>query len=215
MLCIIGIDEAGRGPLAGPVAVGAVRLPRDFDIASVVGAKDSKQMTPLAREKLYEKMCILRAAGEIDFAVAFSPAAMIDEEGIVPAIRAALASALEGAMGTIAPQGHGHFTNAEYREVKLVSPDECDVRLDGGLRAPDIFKHQTTIIRGDETELAISLASVAAKVERDRVMREIAKQFPAYGFEIHKGYGTAKHLQAIKDHGLCLIHRASFCSKIS
>mgnify|MGYP003393448187 CR=1 FL=1 len=191
MRYIIGIDEAGRGPLAGPVAVGAVRLPHDFDATRVAGAKDSKKMTPRARERLYEAMCALRAGGALDFAVAFSDKGMIDEQGIVPAIRAALVQALE---------------------ILRLDPDECDVRLDGGLRAPEIFKRQTTIIRGDETELAISLASIAAKVERDACMREVALQFPAYGFDIHKGYGTAKHLQAIRDHGLSPIHRASFCT---
>lgn len=193
MRYIIGIDEAGRGPLAGPVAVGAVCLPFDFDVAQVVGARDSKQMTPLARERLYQVMCALRTAGTLDFAVTFSDAAMIDEEGIVPAI----SSALENALASL------HLV-----------PDLCDVRLDGGLRAPDRFKNQTTIIKGDETELAISLASIAAKVERDRLMCEVAEQFPAYGLEIHKGYGTALHMRAIREYGLSPIHRATFCKNI-
>lgn len=196
MKYLIGIDEAGRGPLAGPVAVGAVSLRPDFDAEQVRGAKDSKMMTPRTREKLYEQMCVLRAAGKLEFAVAFSDAAMIDQEGIVPAIRSALARALGGAMGTIAP-------------------DECEVRLDGGLRAPGHFKNQITIIRGDQTELAISLASIAAKVERDAIMREIAQQFPAYGFDVHKGYGTAMHRRMIKEVGLSPIHRATFCTRIS
>jgi len=190
---IIGIDEAGRGPLAGPVSVGAVSLPVGFDVALVAGAKDSKMMTPRMREKLYEEMCILRAAGKIDFAVAFSDAAMIDREGIVPAIRAALTSALT---------------------LLDLDPAVCEVRLDGGLHAPDHFKNQTTIIRGDQTELAISLASIAAKVERDRIMIDIAAQFPAFKFEIHKGYGTALHRRMIQEIGLSPIHRASFCTRI-
>lgn len=193
MKYLIGIDEAGRGPLAGPVAVGAVSLPQDFDMEKVIGAKDSKMMTPLSRERLYETMCALRADGLLDFAVAFSDALMIDREGIVPAIRSALARAIESLH---------------------LDPDVCEVRLDGGLRAPEHFKNQTTIIRGDQTELAISLASIAAKVERDALMREIALQFPAYGFEIHKGYGTARHMSAIRSFGLSPIHRTSFCTRV-
>ena len=191
----IGIDEAGRGPLAGPVAVGAVRLPIDFDVMHVAGAKDSKKMTPRARERLYAVMCDLRVDGTLDFAVAFSDAAMIDRDGIVPAVRSALAHALDSAMGTIAP-------------------DECEVRLDGGLRAPERYKHQKTIIRGDQTEIAISLASIAAKVERDAILCQMAKDFPGYGLEIHKGYGTAMHQNAIRSLGLSPIHRASFCTRI-
>lgn len=194
MKYIIGIDEAGRGPLAGPVAVGAVRVASDFDPAHVTGAKDSKQMTLRARERLYEQLCMLRTSGMLDFAVAFSDAAMIDRDGILSAIRAALSNALMS---------------------MHLNPDECDVRLDGSLRAPAQFKRQTTIIRGDETELAISLASVAAKVERDAMMRELAQTYPAYGLEIHKGYGTAMHRRMIKERGLSPIHRASFCTRIS
>lgn len=193
MKYIVGIDEAGRGPLAGPVSVGAVRLLVDFDEMLVVGAKDSKKMTPLSRERLYRCMHELRTAGVLGFAVGFSDAAMIDREGIVPAIRAALESALKSLH---------------------LDPEECEVRLDGGLKAPEHFKNQTTIIRGDQTELAISLASIAAKVERDTLMCEIASQYPGYSLEVHKGYGTAAHLNAIREKGLSPIHRASFCTRI-
>jgi ribonuclease HII len=193
MLRIIGIDEAGRGPLAGPVAVGAVSLPPDFESAQVADAKDSKMMTPRSRERVYKDMCTLRANGLLDFAVACSPAAMIDREGIVPAIHSALIRALESLH---------------------LDPLACEIRLDGGLRAPEVYKNQTTIIRGDQTELAISLASIAAKVERDTIMREIALQFPAYGFEIHKGYGTAEHRRRISEIGLSPVHRATFCTRI-
>ncbi|MBM3261497.1 ribonuclease HII [Candidatus Kaiserbacteria bacterium] len=209
---IIGIDEAGRGPLAGPVSVGAVRIAADFDAELVAGAKDSKKMTPLARQRLYTQMCSLRASGALDFAVAFSDAVMIDREGIVPAVRSALESALEEVVGGC--DGH-HCTACNGAHRIHISPDVCDVRLDGGLKAPDHFKQQTTIIRGDQTELAISLASIAAKVERDLLMREIAEQFPAYGLEIHKGYGTALHRRLIREHGLSPIHRASFCTHIT
>ena len=191
---LVGIDEAGRGPLAGPVAVGAVMVARDFDWALVAGAKDSKQMTPKSREVLYIKMSELRESGELDFAVEFSSPSMIDTYGIVPAIKSALARAL--------------------RRIQEATPLECEVRLDGNLKAPVEYVRQTTIIRGDQSEPIISLASIAAKVERDRLMMRFAMKYPEYAFEAHKGYGTAAHLVAIRDYGLSAIHRRTFCKRL-
>lgn len=190
MKYLIGIDEAGRGPLAGPVSVGAMMVPRDFDFSQVADARDSKKMSKAAREACYARMVELTNAGALNFAVAFSPASLIDSDGIVPAIRAALAECLE----------------------KLeVLADECEIRLDGSLKAPAHFRNQTTIIRGDDLEPVISMASIAAKVERDRYMVAISGQYPAYGFDGHKGYGTAKHRSAIQSVGLSDLHRVSFC----
>lgn len=186
---LIGIDEAGRGPLAGPVAVGAAAVPQNFDWSLVQGAKDSKQMSEKAREQVYATILTLRDARTLNFAVAFSSSTMIDRYGIVPSIKSALARALAAVA-----EGDGH-----------------EIRLDGGLRAPEQYKHQTTIIRGDQSEPIISLASIAAKVERDRLMKKLAQKFPAYEFEKHKGYGTALHRAAIKKSGLSEIHRRSFC----
>jgi ribonuclease HII len=191
---LIGIDEAGRGPLAGPVAVGAVVVPTGFDWSQVAGAKDSKQMTPKSRDALYKKMCVLRKEGKLDFAVAFSSAAVIDRRGIVPAVQSALDRALS--------------------KIPKASPLGCRVLLDGGLHAPKEFTDQKTIIRGDQSEPAISLASIAAKVMRDRLMVRMARKFPAYGFEIHKGYGTLAHRGAIRKEGLCEFHRTTFCTKL-
>jgi len=193
---LIGIDEAGRGPLAGPVAVGAVMVARDFDWALVVGAKDSKQMTPKSREVLYIKMSELRESGELDFAVEFSSSSMIDTYGIVPAIKSALARCLNK-LSEGSPLTHRY-----------------EILLDGGLRASAKFQNQRTIIRGDETEPIISLASIAAKVERDRLMVRLATKYPAYAFEAHKGYGTVAHLIAIRDYGLSAIHRRTFCKRL-
>jgi ribonuclease HII len=187
---LIGIDEAGRGPLAGPVAVGAVLVPADFDFTPVKDARDSKQMTPEAREAVFSVMQQLQAESKLKFEVAFSTPQMIDGKGIVPAIRAALCRAIR----------------------KLgADPEECRVLLDGGLRAPRVFPMQETIIRGDDSEPVISLASIAAKVLRDKHMRRIASRYPSYSFEVHKGYGTKRHRDAIVAHGLCDIHRRSFC----
>ena len=191
---LIGIDEAGRGPLAGPVAVGAVKVPADFNWSLVEGAKDSKQMTSKSRDALYKKMCALRKEGKLDFAVAFSSASIIDKRGIVPAIQSALDRALA--------------------KITKVGALYCEVLLDGGLHAPNEFKNQKTIIRGDQSQPAISLASIAAKVTRDRLMIRMAQKYPAYGFDIHKGYGTFVHRQAIKGGGVCELHRTTFCTKL-
>lgn len=195
MKYLIGIDEAGRGPLAGPVAVGAVIVPHRFDWGLVTGARDSKQMTPASREALYATMTALRKAGKLNFAVAFCAASVIDGRGIVPAIQSALNRALQKV--------------TENRSLY-----SCEVRLDGSLKAPSEFVHQTTIIRGDISEPVISLASIAAKVERDRLMERMAKRYPQYRFEVHKGYGTRDHRARIARYGFCRLHRMSFCTAL-
>ena len=193
MRYLIGIDEAGRGPLAGPVAVGAVIVTRDFDLSIIEGVRDSKQLTPVAREEWYGRLRAMKREGALDFAVSFSSAAVIDRRGIVFAIRSALARCL----------------------MRLAArPEECEILLDGSLRAPDIFTHQKTIIRGDESEPLISLASVAAKVRRDALMRQLARTYPAYHFDVHKGYGTLAHRRAISREGLSALHRATFCKRL-
>ena len=186
---VIGIDEAGRGPLAGPVSVGAVLLPFRFNKRAFKGIKDSKQLTLDQREKWYTFLQKEEQKGSLKYAVSFSDASVIDRRGIVPAIRQALARCL-------------HKLNAD--------PSECLILLDGSLKAPPEFTFQKTIIRGDETEVPISLASVAAKVERDRRMVRLAKRYPAYKFDLHKGYGTLTHRTLIRKLGLCDLHRRTF-----
>lgn len=193
MKYLIGIDEAGRGPLAGPVSVGAVIVERDFDFARVAGVRDSKQLTPESRDEWYAKLETLRHEGLLRFAVAFSSASMIDQQGIMSAIFLALGRALMQ-------------LNAQ--------PHECEVRLDGSLKAPTAFVMQQTIIRGDQTEPMISLAAIAAKVERDRQMTRLARKYPAYRFERHKGYGTREHRALINKHGLSPLHRTTFCTRL-
>lgn len=188
---IIGIDEVGRGPLAGPVAVGAMfvtpRMRRQFR-----NIKESKQLSLKQREQWYER--IEGSSGpELRFVVSFVSAKMIDAKGIQYAIRLALKQSLK----------------------KLaVHPDECEVLLDGGLRAPEEYIKQKTIIRGDAKEVVIAMASVVAKVRRDRLMVRMDKKYPAYGFARHKGYGTRMHYDAIKKFGISHEHRKSFLSRI-
>lgn len=187
---LVGIDEAGRGPLAGPVSVGVVIAPIKFNWDVLQGLRDSKQMSELGREIWFEKLRILGQEAGLHYNVQFSSALYIDTYGIVPAVRAAITRAL--------------------RELD-VQPEEAELRLDGSLAAPKRFFNQTTIIRGDESEPIIALASIAAKVRRDRLMRRLALSYPEYGFEAHKGYGTKKHLEIIAQLGLCDIHRTTFC----
>ena len=190
---LIGIDEAGRGPLAGPVAVGAVLVPVDFDWKLVEGVRDSKKLSEKRREEIFARASELEKSHSLRYAVSTSSAAYIDRYGIVPAIKRALAEALS------------RFE---------IEPGDCRVMLDGSLSAPGEYIHQETIIRGDDTEPCISLASIMAKVTRDRLMKRLSPKYPEYDFHVHKGYGTAAHRKLIVGHGLCELHRTTFCSRI-
>ncbi len=196
MKYIVGIDEAGRGPLAGPVAVGVCVMQKKFcDKVTEIfpHLRDSKKLSEKKREEFFEKMKILKRDGELNFAVALVSAKLIDEKGISYAIR----SGIEGCL----------------KKLNL-NPSECEVRLDGGLKAPIEFQNQKTIIKGDESEPTISLASIVAKVTRDRYMMKLALEYPGFGFEVHKGYGTVLHRKIISEKGVCKIHRISFCRNI-
>lgn len=187
---IIGIDEAGRAPLAGPVAVGAAMVRPGFDWATISGVRDSKKMTAEARARIFKHMWRLRSEGILAYSVAFSPPSMIDEEGITSAVRTAISDVL--------------------RKLKA-NPKECSIFLDGLLSAPPEFKRQHTIIGGDDILPLISLAAIAAKITRDRLMVRLSRSYPEYGFESHKGYGTRRHWEALDKFGLCEIHRRTYC----
>jgi len=189
MRFMLGVDEAGRGPLAGPVSVGVVAVPEGFDVAKeFLGVADSKKLSEKKREKIFEMLEARTALGDVRFKVEFESAQTIDGEGIATAVRRAVS-----------------------RGVNALAPDSAivKVQLDGALRAPLEYS-QETIINGDELIPLISLASIAAKVTRDRFMVELAKKYPNYGFEKHKGYGTKAHYEALQKYGLCDIHRRSF-----
>jgi len=194
---IVGADEAGRGPLAGPVAVGVVKVGKDFDWKSKLPATgDSKQLSEKVREEVYAAARRCRAAHptELDYAVSLVSAGVIDKEGIVPAIRLAMARC--------------------FKKLSL-DPTEVFVLLDGSLHAPAAYA-QETIIKGDGKDNVIGLASIMAKVERDRYMRRRAKlaAFTPYDFSTHKGYGTRAHRAAIAENGLSSEHRKTFCGNI-
>lgn len=177
---ICGIDEAGRGPLAGPVVVASVIMPPD---SMIEGVNDSKKVSEKKREILYDK--IIEEA--INYSVAIISEKEIDKINILNATK-------EGLTQSIA--------NLKIRP-DLILVDALD-KIDT-LGIP--FK---PIIKGDALVYSISCASIIAKVTRDRIMRQMDEIYPEYGFAGHKGYGTAKHIQAIKEYGLCDIHRKSF-----
>ncbi len=195
---LIGIDEAGRGPLAGPVAVGVFLIQKDqkskFKILKKV--KDSKILTHEQREEFFKEIEILHKA-KACYAVGMSSALYIDSYGIVPAIKSAMKKALTKVM----------------KELNI-KPEDCEVLLDGSLKAPDEFLNQKTIIKGDAKIPVISAASICAKVLRDRHMVKISKKYSHYDFHIHKGYGTKKHRDAIVTHGICKEHRMCFLKNI-
>ncbi len=195
---LIGIDEAGRGALAGPVCVGAVLYPDDLDwkeafkLVTKRGRpklKDSKQLTAQQRDILYE---YITAHGRLRHAAAFVDAKTIDEIGIVNAANEAASLAVS---------------------ALAIRPSRVSVLLDAGLRVPRKWQ-QESFVRGDETIPAISFASIIAKVTRDRLMEELAAQHSAYRFEEHKGYATADHRKRIKRAGVCELHRTTFCARI-
>lgn len=194
---VVGIDEAGRGPIAGPVAVGGVIVRSDIlakmKRRDLAGIRDSKKLTEKAREAWLTKMCGWKKEGKIDFAVTLVSSTQIDTYGIAPSVRKGIASVLQ----------------------KLTAdPRSTLVLLDGGIKAAEVFTKQKTIIKGDEKEAVIALASIAAKVTRDRKMCWFAEHFEGYGFEVHKGYGTKMHYSSIKKLGLVDIHRTTFCKGI-
>jgi ribonuclease HII len=198
MRYLIGIDEAGRGALAGPVCVGAVLYPEEFDWREAFALvtrrgtpalRDSKQLTAQQRDLLYD---FIVSHGSLKHAHALVDAKTIDAIGIVNACyeAAAIAVSLIG-----------------------VSPARVDVVLDAGLKVPAKWSQQS-FVRGDETIPAIAFASIIAKVSRDRFMEELALKERRYQFDVHKGYGTSAHRKAIRELGLSELHRASFCSRL-
>ena len=191
---IIGIDEAGRGPLAGPVSLAALCVKvGDQKIFKGGPIKDSKQLTEKDRERVFEKLKQLKKSGKVSYACSLIGSEIIDRIGIVKAIRLGIKNVLDRLS---------------------INPKESQVFLDGGIKAPRAYKNQKTIIRGDETVAVIAHASIIAKVTRDRRMKKLAVKFPSYDFHIHKGYGTIEHYRRIKKHGFCIIHRLSFLRNV-
>jgi ribonuclease HII len=185
----VGVDEAGRGPLAGPVAVGVIAVKEGYDIlATFSGLNDSKKLSEKKREVLFKILQEEIKNGNVRATVTLVSAARIDAKGIAPAVR--------------------HGVDMGVRKL-LPDPRKGKVWLDGSLKAPEEYD-QETVIGGDGLIPAIMLASIAAKVTRDRMMQKLDSEYPLYGFAGHKGYGTKTHIDAIKMHGPCTEHRSSF-----
>jgi len=195
---IIGIDEVGRGPLAGPVTVAAAMMPYGFSFGDT-RPNDSKKISEKKREEwfLYAK-----EHSDIFYAVVSVSPGMIDKIGISKATILAVKQSLEKLSST---------WKSDFQVDLQV--EKVEVLLDGLLHAPEQYKQQT-IIKGDEKEPIISLASIIAKVTRDKMMVEISKKYPQYGFDSHKGYGTKKHYENIKKYGILDIHRKSFLKSL-
>lgn len=177
---IAGVDEAGRGPLAGPVAAAAVMLPRGF---ACPGLDDSKKLSAARREALY---AVLTGDARVVWAVATAERAEIDQLNILRATHLAMRRAVEA----LDPQ-----------------PEHC---LIDGLPVRGFPLPYDAIVKGDGRSLSIAAASIIAKVTRDRLMRELDREYPQFGFAKHQGYGTKAHLEALRIHGPCRHHRRSF-----
>jgi len=195
---IIGIDEAGRGPLAGPIAVGLCVLPSRSGkellnlFSGFPFGKDSKKMSARQREFWFGQIRVAQSKRLLNFDVCFANAKDIDSKGVTSVSRECILRLL--------------------KKLK-VKEDSTAIFLDGGLKAPEKFKHQETVIKGDEKIFVISLASIVAKVKRDMKMKMLDKRFPEYGFREHKGYGTRKHFKALNEFGTCKEHRERFLVK--
>lgn len=196
---IIGIDEVGRGPLAGPVTLCAVSC-EEITYRSLLKnknlpplGKDSKKLKEKDR-KVYDKFLReLSEDGKIKFKIVHISNKIIDKSGISFSIKKAMADCINS----------------------LQVENGSKFLLDGGLKVSSEFKNQKTIIKGDEKERIIAWASILAKVSRDSLMIKTSKKYSEYGFDVHKGYGTKKHRDTIKKYGITDFHRSTFCKKIN
>ena len=182
LTAVCGVDEAGRGPLAGPVCAAAVILPQGLEIS---GLNDSKKLTDKKRRELFPIIC----EKAIAYGIGYASEQEIDEINILQATFLAMQRAIDQLEG------------------------KADFALIDGNREKDFGLPVMTVVKGDSRSANIAAASVLAKVSRDDKMLELAEQYPQYGFEIHKGYGTKAHYEALTEHGASPVHRMSFLKK--
>ncbi len=179
-LRIIGVDEAGRGPLAGPVVAGAVRVKKKLKVS---GVNDSKKISPKKREELYDYFI---SSDCIDWGVGVVSEKVIDKINILEATKLAMKKALE-----------------------KIDTENSQLIIDGNFKI-DVSYPQKSVKRADETILECQIASIIAKVKRDKIMKDYHRRYPLYDFDKNKGYGTKRHIYLIKKHGPCLVHRKTF-----
>lgn len=180
---VCGVDEAGRGPLAGPVCAAAVVLPKGLILEDV---NDSKKLTEKKREALFDVI----TEQALDWSIAFATVEEIEEINILNAAMLAMKRAVE----------------------ELKNP--VDFAIIDGNRKPPLEIDCEAVVKGDAKSMSVAAASILAKVSRDRILRQYAVDYPQYGFEKHKGYGTKVHVEALKKYGPCEVHRPSFLKKI-
>ncbi len=186
---VVGIDEAGRGAFAGPLSVGGVVLnPKLETELGGLGINDSKLLSPKKREILFEEIIKRSLAWHVEFV----PVSIINKIGIGKSTFLGMRNLVQNL------------------KLKIQSLEQLHILVDG-FTIPDLNSPQTGIIHGDRLSISIAASSILAKVVRDRYMLELAKQFPIYGFEKHKGYGTKFHREALSMHGLSQHHRVEFC----
>ena len=186
---IAGVDEAGRGPLAGPVVAGCVVLDRDSEILYL---NDSKKLSEKKRELLYDEIILKSLA----YGIGIVDEKKIDEINILEATHIAMKEAFENANKSLKEKHN--------KEINMLFVD--------ALKIKNIDVKQVSIVHGDALSISIAAASILAKVTRDRMMVEYDKKYPEYGFGKHKGYGTKYHMDKLKEIGPCDIHRKSFLS---
>lgn len=184
---ICGVDEVGRGPLAGPVLAACAVLPEDFD---VLGVDDSKRLSEKKRGELY---ALIREKA-VAVGIGSADSATIDEINILQATRLAMMRAIENADASL--------------------DGAIDFVIFDAMRIDEVKKPQLSLIKGDSRSASVAAASIIAKVTRDRMMRELDTVYPGYGFAKNKGYGTAEHYRGIKEHGITPIHRRSFLKNL-
>ncbi|MEE0945702.1 MAG: ribonuclease HII [Acutalibacteraceae bacterium] len=181
---VCGVDEAGRGPLAGPVCAAAVILPQGLIIE---GLDDSKKLTEKKREALFDVI----KENAVAYGIAFADVDEIEEHNILGATYIAM-----------------------FRAVEALNIKPDYVLIDGNRYPPQLDIKGETVVKGDSKSMSIAAASILAKVTRDRLLLQYAEKYPQYSFEKHKGYGTKAHIEAIKKYGITEIHRPSFLKKL-
>ena len=195
---VIGIDEVGRGPLAGPITLcGFVVKKSQIHKIADIGITDSKKISPQKRQKVMNKLQLLKNSGDVFWFIISRDNKHIDTNGIAISIRECVDDILKSIENDLE-----------------TNPNHMDIYLDGSLKASNRYFRQHTIIRGDTTHGVIGAASIIAKLYRDNVMENFDLVYPVYGFYNHKGYGTKEHYNAIKKFGVCELHRISYLKNL-
>ncbi|HLS28128.1 MAG TPA: ribonuclease HII [Opitutales bacterium] len=220
---IIGVDEAGRGAFAGPVVAAALWMDRSFYGSSACRRiqpfmRDSKALTLEKREDAFRRLERCRDRGEIGFAYGIGSVEEIAEENILGATRLAMKRALDTILEERGCPRHS-WQEIDENDFFFCPRQAADIQkrpvilIDGNRLNPFFYPHRP-LVKGDSRSLAIAAASIVAKVTRDRLMEKYHEEFPAYGFDRNRGYGTAAHIQAIHEHGILEIHREKFLEKL-